>query len=39
MSMKSACEVRIEILVKEKEVLVDEIECLKDLVARQQDDL
>ena len=39
MSMRSACEVRIEILVKEKEVLMSEIECLKDMVAKQQDDL
>ena len=39
MSVKSACDVRIEILMKDKEVLIDEIEGYKDKIARMQDDL
>lgn len=39
MSIKSACDVRIEILVKEKEVLLNEIEAFKDKLARASDDL
>ena len=39
MSLKSTCDVRIEILVKEKEVLLAEIEGYKDAVARLNDDL
>lgn len=39
MSVKSACDVRIEILVKEKEVLIDEIEAFKDRLAMAADDL
>ena len=39
MSVKSACDVRIEILMKDKEVLIDEIEGFKDKIARMQDDL
>lgn len=39
MSIKSACDVRIEILVKEKEVLLEEIEALKDRVGKAGDDL
>ena len=34
MSVKSACDVRIEILIKEKEVLMQEIEEFKDKLAR-----
>eukprot|EP00353_Schmidingerella_taraikaensis_P000826 CAMPEP_0185594950 /NCGR_PEP_ID=MMETSP0434-20130131/76720_1 /TAXON_ID=626734 ORGANISM="Favella taraikaensis, Strain Fe Narragansett Bay" /NCGR_SAMPLE_ID=MMETSP0434 /ASSEMBLY_ACC=CAM_ASM_000379 /LENGTH=47 /DNA_ID= /DNA_START= /DNA_END= /DNA_ORIENTATION= len=30
MSIKSTCDVRIEILIKEKEVLCEEIEAYKD---------
>ena len=39
MSIKSACDVRIEILCKEKEVLMNEIEKYKDYVARLKDDI
>ena len=37
MSVKSACDVRIEILIKEKEVLIDEIEQYKDNLSRLND--
>lgn len=37
MSMKSACDVRLEILVKEKEVLCDEVEAYKDQISKYKD--
>ena len=37
MSVKSACDVRIEILIKEKEVLIDEIEQYKDNLSHLND--
>ena len=39
MSMKSACEVRIELLVKEKEALILQMEEFKDIIQRQKDDM
>ena len=39
MSMKSACEVRIEMLVKEKEALILQMEQFKDIIQRQKDDM
>ena len=39
MSVKSACDVRIEILIKEKEVLVEEIEGYKDKLVKAQDEI
>ena len=39
MSVKSACDVRIEILIKEKEVLVEEIEGYKDKLVKAQDEV
>ena len=33
MSVKSACDVRIEVLAKEKEVLCEEIEAYKDQIS------
>ena len=35
--MKSACDVRLEILVKEKEVLCDEVEAYKDQISKYKD--
>lgn len=39
MSVKSAFDVQIEILCKEKDVLMDEIEGYKDMVAKLKDDI
>ena len=39
MSTKSACEVRIELLVKEKEALILQMEEFKDIIQRQKDDM
>ena len=39
MSMKSSCEVRIELLVKEKEQLIIQMEEFKDIIQRQKDDM
>ena len=39
MSVKSVCDVRIEILIKEKEVLCDEIESYKDQFSKLKDDI
>lgn len=39
MSMKSACDVRLEILIKEKEALVIQSEEYKDMVQKLKDDI
>ncbi len=39
MSVKSACDVRLEIQLKEKEVLCDEIESYKDQMSKLNDDI
>ena len=39
MSVKSACDVRLEIQIKEKEVLCDEIESYKDQMSKLNDDI
>ena len=39
MSMKSACDVRLELLTKEKEALVIQAEELKDMVQKLKDDI
>ena len=39
MSVKSACDVRLEIVVKEKEVLCEEIESYKDHISKLNDDI
>ena len=39
MSMKSSCEVKIELLVKEKEALILQLEEFKDIIQRQKDDI
>ena len=39
MSMKSACDVRLELLIKEKEALVIQSEEYKDMVQKLKDDI